>query len=205
MGNKRSRGSGFIERGAKKVNAGICFLVLLFLGFSNASGQELPDIRLKTIDNKDFSLRSVRDYKASVFITMDPDCPLCKNYSLTLRNLQAKYGDSVRFYGIFPGNYYKKEEIRKFAKDIQLKVTILLDDRFLLTRHLKASVTPEVFVLNKAGTRIYSGKIDNWVVSISKKRAVITEHYLDDALNSVVNDRAVKVSRTTAIGCIIEY
>ena len=70
---------------------------------------------------------------------------------------------------------------------------------------MKAKVTPEVFVFNPQGKLQYQGKIDNWIVKLGKKRTIVTEFYLSDALKSLIAGEPVAVSHTDAVGCIIEY
>jgi hypothetical protein len=51
---------------------------------------------------------------------------------------------------------------------------------------------------------LYQGRIDNWAYELAKKRRVITEHNLRDALNSIVHNQPIKITKTKAVGCYIE-
>jgi hypothetical protein len=51
---------------------------------------------------------------------------------------------------------------------------------------------------------IYQGRIDNWAYELGKKRKVITEYNLKDALTSVLLNKPISVSKTKAVGCYIE-
>jgi hypothetical protein len=51
---------------------------------------------------------------------------------------------------------------------------------------------------------IYSGKIDNWFEDIGKRRTIITEFYLQDALNSVIRHREPAIKETKPVGCFID-
>ncbi len=110
----------------------------------------------------------------------------------------------IQFYGIFPGTWYKVEEVRKFKSDYSLNINMLLDIDKELTHLLKASVTPEVVVLNKEEKIIYQGRIDNWMYTAGKKRTVITKHELKDALDAVVNNKTITITKTEPVGCLIE-
>jgi len=74
-----------------------------------------------------------------------------------------------------------------------------------LSRSLGATVTPEAILLDTEGEIIYQGRIDNSYVQIGKRRRVVTTHELSDALDAVVNHTDIKLPRTEAIGCFINF
>jgi thiol-disulfide isomerase/thioredoxin len=51
---------------------------------------------------------------------------------------------------------------------------------------------------------VYAGRIDNWAYAPGRKRTIITEHDLRNALNAYVAGKPVPVSKTKAVGCFIE-
>ncbi|MFT5311332.1 MAG: hypothetical protein ACI8VL_002248, partial [Bacteroidia bacterium] len=79
-----------------------------------------------------------------------------------------------------------------------------LDNGNQLAQNLGATVTPEVFVLNSESEIIYSGKIDNWVNDLGKKKLEVSEHYLEDALTAFIKGKPINQKETTPIGCLIE-
>jgi hypothetical protein len=80
----------------------------------------------------------------------------------------------------------------------------LIDSNKKIANQLKASITPEVFILDINGSLLYSGRIDDWAYSLGKKRKNITDHNLLNALEDILNSRTIKNPKTTAIGCYIE-
>jgi hypothetical protein len=60
-------------------------------------------------------------------------------------------------------------------------------------------------VMDGSGKLIYQGLLDNWAISLGKKRKHASEHYLADALEAIKNGNDPEVSFTKAVGCIIEY
>jgi thiol-disulfide isomerase/thioredoxin len=162
-------------------------------------------VRLKTIYGKDTTLAGIAKSKATVLIFLSPECPLCKSYTLTLDSLNNKFKNSgISFCGVFPGKVYPIEEIRDFAKYFPVNFPLVLDTVYELTHLLNATVTPEAFVVANSGQTLYSGRIDNWAYEVSKKRQIITEHDLNDALNSIVNSIPIANTKTQAVGCFIE-
>lgn len=51
--------------------------------------------------------------------------------------------------------------------------------------------------------RFYAGKIDNGFENIGKKRQVVTEHYLRDALESILLQKEIEIKETQPVGCFI--
>jgi glutathione peroxidase-family protein len=143
--------------------------------------------------------------KQFVFVFLSPDCPLSQKYTLTLKNIQKQFQQAdIGFYAVFPGNLYTELEIGAFENRYQLGFNSIHDINFELTKKLDASITPEVFVLDEHLQTVYSGAIDNWYVSVSKKRGVISEHYLQDALAALRAAKEIKIKKTQAVGCLIE-
>ncbi|MGI8893468.1 MAG: redoxin domain-containing protein, partial [Bacteroidia bacterium] len=73
-----------------------------------------------------------------------------------------------------------------------------------LTRYLKATITPEAFLLDSEKNILYSGRIDNWATALGVKRQITTSHDLDNAIESFINNRQIDIRKTEAIGCLIE-
>jgi peroxiredoxin len=167
----------------------------------NFSGIGLTDLAGNPIQ-----LASQGQKKATVFYYLAPECPLCINYSKNIREIAAEFEPKgVQFYGVFPGKLYSKEEIESYLSEYQVTIPILLDANYELAKAMKAKITPEVFVYDAQARLKYQGKIDNWIVKLGKKRTVVTEFYLTDALNAILEGTAIPVTQTEAVGCLIEY
>lgn len=139
--------------------------------------------------------------KNTAFIFISPECPLCKNYMLTLNELVKKY-PQVNIVGVVPGKSYTLPDIRQFAQDYKAVFDIYLDKNKTLTKVLKAKVTPEAIVIDEKGNLRYRGLIDNWQAKLGVKRKVITDHYLDDALDQI-KTTSYKYMETAPLGCLI--
>jgi hypothetical protein len=70
--------------------------------------------------------------------------------------------------------------------------------------YLDAKVTPEVFLFDKEFELRYKGAIDNWFYELGKYRRVTSDHYLIDALQSVLGGEDPIIMETEAIGCLIQ-
>lgn len=147
----------------------------------------------------------VENSAAYVFAFLSPDCPLSQKYTLPLKKISGKYEKNhIVFYSVFPGNLYSEKEINDFHTEYELNFFSIFDTNKQLTNELGATVTPEVFLVDSSGKIIYRGAIDNWYEEIGKKREVITENYLQDAIEAFLKKEPIKIPQTKAVGCLIE-
>ncbi|MFA6262235.1 MAG: redoxin family protein [Bacteroidia bacterium] len=163
---------------------------------------QVRQIPLLTLKDQQVYLPLSTPYIVLVFLS--PECPLCQNYTLTLNKLQDQFSPQVTFIGIVPGIYFTNHSIRNFKQAYGVQFEIYRDPDKELTKRLGATVTPEVVVLNKEGRVLYQGRIDNWAYEVSRKRKLITQHDLQDALYALLNNKKVAIKKTKAIGCFIE-
>jgi thiol-disulfide isomerase/thioredoxin len=167
------------------------FILLVILGCSRGAGDPVASF----LQNK----------KAGVFIFLAPDCPLSQNYTLTLNNLEKEFNtNGISFYGVFSGSGITSQAMDDFAATYHLSFPVMLDPDSKIGDFLGATATPEAFLTDPKGRVLYRGAIDNWAPELGQRRAVITQHYLYDALDSVRANKPVQVKETQAVGCFIE-
>jgi peroxiredoxin len=111
----------------------------------------------------------------------------------------------VEFVGVFPNeNSSNAKTIAKFKEKYKLPFDLVLDEGRKLTKTWKATRTPEVFLIRKSNqTLLYHGKIDNSFESIGRRRTVVTEHYLKNALQDVLQGKTTNPSENQAVGCFL--
>lgn len=141
----------------------------------------------------------------TVLVFLAESCPICQQYAPVLRELYQRYTpQKFDFLGIFPDTETLPEEIEKFTREYKLPFPTRLDSAQQLVSLVKATITPEVVVLSPQGTVLYQGRIDNMFVGWGKKRTLITEHDLADALEALANKKPVARTKAAAVGCFIE-
>jgi hypothetical protein len=139
-----------------------------------------------------------------VVIMLSPECPLCLNYTKDITDLIIDYNDDIHFYGIVAGSHYSTLEVDSFLNSYNLPLDIIYDPDFNLTSQLNATITPEVFLIDEHNKILYQGLFDNWLGELGRRRQVITEHYLKDAIDSYLVGSTIEIPNTKAIGCFIE-
>ena len=143
----------------------------------------------------------LKNKQGAVFVFLSPDCPLSQNYSPTLNQLRSQFQpNGIEFYAVFPG----KPVVDDFIAIYKIAFPVLMDSDFRLADFFGATKTPEAFVLDPQGNFIYKGAIDNRAPELGQQRTVITEHYLVDARNSIVQHQALRLKQTPSVGCFIE-
>ena len=114
------------------------------------------------------------------------------------------YNDKIDFYGVLPGSSYSQQEMDSFLNVYELPLDIIYDNNYNLVNDLKASITPEVYLIDENNKVQYQGLIDNWLGELGRKRQFVSEYYLKDAIESLINGEEVRIKKTKAIGCFIE-
>lgn len=190
----------------------ICLTVFLFSCSSEekktvpADSSKLSALSLKSLEGKTSLVSDLlKHHRANIFYFLISDCPMCESYSLTINKLSEKYSSQgITSVGVFPVQGYSDDEIISYGKNFHITIPFYRDIDFSLSRALGVTVAPEVFILDSAGTVLYSGSIDNWAYTAGKKRMEVTEHFLEDALENIMSGKPVAVKSTIAYGCLIE-
>jgi len=177
----------------------ILLLVLTGMGsLSHAQGQNdsVFDARRLTF------VRAVSG-EPRLFIFLSPECPLCKNYTGLLNQLNTQYSGRLQIAGIIPGKTYSRGEVDSFTRKYKITYPLYIDLSLDLSHYLQASVTPQAILLDKDSRLVYKGAIDNWYKALGKPGARVTEHYLQDAIEATLHHRQPLIKRTNTAGCQI--
>lgn len=137
----------------------------------------------------------------SLFIFLSPECPLSQDYLPLLNRLFDRYREKVSFYGIIPGKAYQSSEIKKFQQTYHVRFPLLIDSTMALSDYLRATVTPEAILLDKKNRMQYRGAVNDWMMTLGKRRVKVTREHLQQALSESLSGKPVTVKRTKPVGC----
>ncbi|UYQ95450.1 redoxin domain-containing protein [Chitinophaga horti] len=185
-------------------------LIILIAGclfFLSASAQQPKSksnesIRLKTLEGKPLTLPGFAK-KLTAIVFLSPDCPLSRNYSIVLKEIQQSWKNDLQVVGVFPGNSNNEEEIKAFRDKYKIDFDLVQDKKLTLVNFSGASITPEVFLYDDQGVLRYKGAIDDWAISLGKKKIKAEHHYLRDAIDHFLQHKAISPAATSAVGCFI--
>lgn len=178
----------------------------IVLGLASCKDENVFKKDFELTNGSDLTLDlALQEHEFIVLFFISPECPLCHNYSVTFSEIMDQYDtEKIGFYGVLSGKYYTRDEMNEFLQKYDLALPIIIDPAFSLANHFEASMTPEVVLVNNSGEELYQGAIDNWAISLGRKRIKTTEFYLKDALTASLQGREIDPSQTKPVGCYIE-
>jgi peroxiredoxin len=168
----------------------------------------LADTKMKSAtDGKEVTLAKVAGKKGTLAVFTCNGCPYAKAWEqriVALGNDYAKKGVGVVLINsnspaVSKGDAF--EEMQKRAKERGMSVPYAVDEGSLVARAFGATKTPEAFLFDKDGKLVYHGTIDDNHEQADK----VQKKYLQDALEAVVNGKAVPQGETKSIGCSIKF
>jgi peroxiredoxin len=173
-------------------------------------GDTVADFRLKNVDGKMVSLSNYKGSKGVIVIFDCNTCPYSKAYNDRIIALNRKY--AAKGFPVITINANDPsdsegdsfEEMVAQAKRKNYDFPYLVDETQSVARSFGASNTPHVFVLkNNAGTFTvaYIGAIDDSPRDASSAK----KKYVEDAVDALLNNKAVPAAKTKAVGCGIKW
>jgi peroxiredoxin len=173
-------------------------------------GEKASGFSLKNVDGKMVSLSDYKEAKGFIIVFTCNHCPYAKAYEKRLIALDVKYKSkgypliaiNPNDPQIVPEDSY--ENMIKNHREKGFTFPYLTDETQEITKAYGASKTPHVYLIQKSESDFivrYTGGIDDNY----KKESEVTEKYVENALNNLLEGKKVKVSETKAIGCTIKW
>jgi peroxiredoxin len=179
-------------------------------------GKPAPEFTLNDLDGNPVrlaDLRAAAKGKPVVLEWFNPQCPFV-NKAHTKGSLKTTPGrhiaEGVVWVGIDsagPGKQgYDPQAIRDAEKRFGVSYPVLRDENGAVGHTYGATNTPHMFVIDKNGTLVYAGAIDNSPDAEGESPSGGTlVNYVDAALEDISAGRPVKTPRTKAYGCGVKY
>lgn len=170
-------------------------------------GQQAPDFQLPAVDGSTLKLKELLStHKAVVVLFICNHCPYVKAYIPRLIALQKKFEQDAAFVAIcsndetsYPQDNF--EHMKTTAKEWGLNFAYVRDEDQQVARAYGAERTPEIFVLDSQGRCRYEGGIDDNF----QKPEKVNDQPLRDAIDEIIQGKAVTRPQTWAIGCTIKW
>ena len=174
-------------------------------------GQPAPDFTAADINGKTIHLS---DYKGKIVVleSYNQDCPFCHNQYQTgamqelQRDLAAKGVVWLLVDSVNPNNssHRTPEQARKEQSDQKMTLTAWIDDSSgLVGKAYGMRTTPHMFVVDKDGTLVYNGAIDDQATPDHDPRTA--NNYVKDAVNQLLAGAKVSITETKPYGCGVKY
>lgn len=177
-------------------------------------GQSAPDFTLADPNGQNVSLSDFQGEKVVVLEWTNYDCPFVKAHHEkgTFQKLANKYADrDVKWLTINSTHYATPEHHKAYLKDHESKATLLADPSGKVGRLYEAKTTPHLYVINKKGTLVYEGAIDNAPLGrVPEGKEYV--NYVDQVLEKLTTSNGngdangeVSTSQTKPYGCTVKY
>jgi peroxiredoxin len=173
---------------------------------SVALGTEAPQFDLPGVDGQNHALDSYADAEALVLVQSCNHCPYVQAWEDRLSAIARDYADNgVRVVAVnsndaehYPEDSF--EEMQRRASARGFTFDYLYDEPQAVARELGSERTPEVFVYDRDRRLVYHGAIDD-----SRDETAVTQQYLRDALDAVLEGREPAVTGTPPVGCTVKW
>lgn len=186
-------------------------LLLTTSVFALETGEKAPDFTLEGTSQK----VSLSDFKGKIVVLewTNHGCPFVRKHydSNNMQSLQKKYtANNVIWLSIISsapgkqGNVSKEESIADMKKNKSSATDVLRDPEGKVGRLYEAKTTPHMYVIDKTGTLVYQGAIDD-KADADKDSIPSAKNYVAEALTAVMKDQPVVVKTTKSYGCGVKY
>jgi alkyl hydroperoxide reductase subunit AhpC len=193
----------------------IALLALVsFSAFALTTGDKAPNFTLKGLNPKMQDI-SLSDFKGKFVVLewLNHGCPFVRKHydSGNMQGLQKKYtGQNVIWLSIVSsapgkqGHVDKDGAIKDKTTNKSSATDVLLDPDGKVGNLYGAKTTPHMFIINKEGTLVYQGAIDD-KADTDKLSVPNAKNYVANALDELISGKKVTAHTTKAYGCSVKY
>ncbi len=164
-----------------------------------------PNLRVPDTTGAERAPLSPAKGEVSAVFFVSHDCPISNYYAQEIRRICEQYAEKgLRCSLVYVDPTLTDAAAAKHAEEYAHgNYPKLVDRTHALVDSTGATVTPQVFVIRDNHAVAYSGRIDNFYVALGKKRRIVTEHDLRDALDAVFSGSPVARPASNPVGCFI--
>lgn len=164
-----------------------------------------PSLHLRDIDGIDRHPLKIAKGRAEALFFIAEDCPISNYYSHEIRRICDAYaakgvGCSLVYIDPTLTDAAAAKHAQEYGHGAYPKI---VDRAHALVEATGVTITPQAVVIGPHETIAYRGRIDDSYVALGKKRRVVTEFDLRDALDAVLAGKPAPKPETRAIGCYI--
>jgi peroxiredoxin len=195
----------------KKALVLLAAMALAASTFAVEVGKPAPDFTGTDVNGKAVKLSDYKD-KIVVIESYNSDCPYCHNQYATgatqdlQKDLAAKGVVWLIVNSVNPKNFSHRTPVQAQKEMVaeKMDVTTWIDDSSGAIGHLyEMKTTPHMFVIDKNGTLVYDGAMDNKPDPFHDPRTA--RNYVREAVNDLLAGKPIEVSQTKPYGCAVHY
>ena len=186
-------------------------LALASAALAVETGKPAPDFTGTDINGKTVKLS---DYKGKIVVieSYNSDCPFCNNHYKTgamqelEKDMAAKGVVWLIVNSVNPNNpsHRTPDQAKQEIADKKIIATAWIDDSSGAVGHLYGmKTTPHMFVVDKTGTLVYDGAIDNQPDPQHDPRTA--RNYVRESVDALLAGKPAPVAQTKPYGCSEKY
>jgi thiol-disulfide isomerase/thioredoxin len=161
-------------------------------------GSPVSDFQVVDVQGASHSFASLKG-DTTVVIFISTQCPVSNAYNRRMEYLYEYYSPKgVKFVFVNANVNESSRDVANHAKQVGFAFPVYRDSGNVADL-FNAQVTPETYVIDKAGILRYHGSIDD-----SQNEARIKKRSLRAALDEVLAGKPVTVAETKAFGCTVK-
>ncbi|HTR40151.1 MAG TPA: redoxin domain-containing protein [Pseudomonadales bacterium] len=195
----------------KKTSVFLTIMALAASAFAVEVGKPAPNFTATDINGKTVHLS---DYAGKIVVieSYNSDCPFCHNQYATgaMQDLQKDLAAQGVVWlivnSVNPKNssHRTDEQAKAEMASENMDVTAWINDSSGAVGHLyDMQTTPHMFVIDKSGTLVYDGAIDNQPDPVHNPKDA--RNYVKEAVGDIEAGKPVAVSQTKPYGCSVKY
>lgn len=173
-------------------------------GAAATVGQAAPEFSVRDQDGREVDLGKLRG-KIVVLEWTNPDCPFVQRHyrAKTMSTLADRFKDrDVVWLAVNSTSYMDAAKDRAWRTEQGFSYPVLDDRAGAVGGAYGAKTTPHMFVIDKTGTVVYQGAIDDDAAGSNEGSA---RNYVAEALDDVTTGKPVRVAETKPYGCSVKY
>ncbi len=190
----------------KTMLSGLAMLVLTLGSFGSvmAGDGAAPAFTLEDTNGNEVSLS---DFEGKVVVLewVNPGCPYVKRHynEGTMTKLAEEYASQdVVWLAVNSTNSMDAAASEEFRAEHSVSFPFLVDQPGTVGKSYGAATTPHMFVIDREGSIVYQGAIDD---DPRGKKGQVAHNYVSQALDEVLAGTAVSTSETKPYGCSVKY
>ena len=167
--------------------------------------KSIPEFNLTDNLGRTHSLDNYQDTRLLVFYVQGNGCPIARIALPNLREVRAEFQDrGIEFIAFNSNIQDSMAAIQKEAEEFGIDFPIMKDEGQMLAKALGVERTAEVFIVDpRTRDVLYRGPINDQL-GYETQRNSASEHYLKDALNTVLAGGTVDMDDIPdSKGCLI--
>lgn len=163
-------------------------------------GEKVPNFSIPDQEGRMYGLGKSAGKNGVIVMFVSTQCPVSNAYNSRIIKLaeQARQ-NNLDFIAINSNATESLEDVRRYAAEKGLNFPVLKDEGNVVADLFGATVTPEVFLIDKSQVVRYHGGIDN-----DQREAKVTERYLENAIKAFASGGQIQPDDVRPKGCIIK-